>query len=205
MAEGPPLGTRVEIFWSGDLVWFAGSVTNRRVVEGVVLHCISYDDGEKHWHALEAEQWRREDSHRQHAADGDASSAPAEDEAAAAPPAPPPPPPAEPAAAAVSRRSPIAIGIAVLAGALLAVVLAVAVAGHDRAIPPAPPGAPGAPRSYRGSPLSSARAPGAPGAPLRPDDDDEILCDCGWTRVPGQSCKETRQKSGFPCWKDCCA
>jgi hypothetical protein len=60
------------------------------------------------------------------------------------------------------------------------------------------------PRSPRAPP---ARAPSATAptwtAPT-PDDDDEILCDCGWTRWPGQSCEETRSATGFPCWKDCC-
>ena len=37
------------------------------------------------------------------------------------------------------------------------------------------------------------------------EDDDEILCDCAWTRWPGQSCAETKGKDGFPCWRDCCA
>ena len=52
-------------------------------------------------------------------------------------------------------------------------------------------------------PPRSPRAPPMP--PPMPEDDDEILCDCGWTRYPGQSCKETRGRDGFPCWQDCCA
>ena len=49
------------------------------------------------------------------------------------------------------------------------------------------------------------RAPPGFDEPLiNPDDDDEILCDCGWILWPGQSCKETKGKAGFPCWDSCC-
>ena len=37
------------------------------------------------------------------------------------------------------------------------------------------------------------------------EDDDEILCDCGWTNYAGQSCAESRGKEGFPCWFACCS
>ena len=40
---------------------------------------------------------------------------------------------------------------------------------------------------------------------LPEEDDHEIYCDCAWERWPGQSCEETRHKSGFPCWSDCCS
>ena len=39
----------------------------------------------------------------------------------------------------------------------------------------------------------------------RDDDDDEILCDCAWTKWPGQSCDETLGRPGFPCWRSCCS
>ena len=49
-----------------------------------------------------------------------------------------------------------------------------------------------------------ARKP--PPLPQEDDDDDhEILCDCGWTRIPGQSCEETRGKPDFGCWPHCCS
>jgi hypothetical protein len=54
-------------------------------------------------------------------------------------------------------------------------------------------------------PPAAARQPVRPPPFTPPDDDDEILCDCAWTRWPGQSCDETRGRSGFPCWRDCCA
>lgn len=41
--------------------------------------------------------------------------------------------------------------------------------------------------------------------PPPPEDDDEILCDCGWTNYAGQSCAESRGKEGFPCWSACCS
>jgi len=53
--------------------------------------------------------------------------------------------------------------------------------------------------------LRSPRAPPMPPPVPEDDDDHEILCDCAWTRYPGQSCKETRGRDGFPCWQDCCA
>jgi len=48
-------------------------------------------------------------------------------------------------------------------------------------------------------PLPPRRPP-----PLIHDDDDEILCDCAWVAVPGQSCRETNGNAGFPCWAHCC-
>ena len=54
-------------------------------------------------------------------------------------------------------------------------------------------------------PPSPRMPPPLPAPTLPPDDDDdEILCDCGWTRVEGQSCVETAGKEGFACWSDCC-
>lgn len=50
------------------------------------------------------------------------------------------------------------------------------------------------------APPPVTRAPAAP----HDDDDHELLCDCGWTRWPGQSCRETRSKPGFACWHHCC-
>ena len=54
------------------------------------------------------------------------------------------------------------------------------------------------------APPSLPRRPKAP----HPDDDDEILCDCGWTRWPGQSCRQTQKThmatGAFPCWDHCC-
>ena len=35
--------------------------------------------------------------------------------------------------------------------------------------------------------------------------DHDIYCDCAWEAWPGQSCQETRNRPGFPCWSDCCA
>ena len=62
------------------------------------------------------------------------------------------------------------------------------------------------------SPPLSPRPPLQPPSPNRlsprpppPEDDDEILCDCGWTSYAGQSCSESRGKEGFPCWSDCCS
>ena len=37
------------------------------------------------------------------------------------------------------------------------------------------------------------------------DHDHDIYCDCAWEAWPGQSCQETRNMPGFPCWSDCCA
>lgn len=58
----------------------------------------------------------------------------------------------------------------------------------------------------------SPRPPLQPPSPNRlsprpppPEDDDEILCDCGWTNYAGQSCPESRGKEGFPCWSECCS
>ena len=53
---------------------------------------------------------------------------------------------------------------------------------------------------WRGPPTAPPSAP-----PEEHDEDHEVLCDCGWTRVPGQSCAETRGKPDFGCWSDCCA
>ena len=81
--------------------------------------------------------------------------------------------------------------------------------------PPLPVHSPGAPRAPRAPPMLSdrqlarGRAPSlgrAPPIPPTPpdDDDDEILCDCGWTKVPGQACADTKGKPNFACWGDCC-
>ena len=53
---------------------------------------------------------------------------------------------------------------------------------------------------WRGPPTAPSSAP-----PEEHDEDHEVLCDCGWARVPGQSCAETRGKPDFGCWSDCCA
>ena len=83
---------------------------------------------------------------------------------------------------------------ALLITAMFIGLLAVLVAWHQRrnAATPAP---------SQSSPHLRSPPPHLP----VPDDDDEILCDCGWTRWPGQSCEETRGKAGFPCWPECCA
>ena len=54
------------------------------------------------------------------------------------------------------------------------------------------------------SPVYAAPPYNAPLSPA-PDDDDEILCDCAWTRYKGQSCSATRGRENFPCWTYCCA
>ena len=60
-------------------------------------------------------------------------------------------------------------------------------------------------------PWSPQPPPGTPSPnrlsprPPPPEDDDEILCDCGWTNYAGQSCAESRGKEGFPCWFACCS
>ena len=36
------------------------------------------------------------------------------------------------------------------------------------------------------------------------DDDNEVLCDCAWTRHQGQNCRQTEGQPDFPCWADCC-
>ena len=73
------------------------------------------------------------------------------------------------------------------------------------------------------APAPAAAAAAAAAPPLHPptprisppppmpddhDDDDhhhdhEMLCDCAWTRVTGQSCDQTKGK-GLSCWRDCC-
>ena len=75
---------------------------------------------------------------------------------------------------------------------------------HTR--PPTPPATipqlhNAAPKSpYLISPVSPRPSPHQP-----EDDDDEILCDCRWTRWPGQSCDETSGNPNFPCWPHCCS
>ena len=71
---------------------------------------------------------------------------------------------------------------------------------------PAPPSSPStakspAPAMY--TPHGQCIAPPRP-PPPEDDLDDEILCDCAWTSVAGQSCHETDGKGGFPCWSTCC-
>ena len=72
-----------------------------------------------------------------------------------------------------------------------------------RPLPPAPATCPPAPPPSKGPRKAPPRHPRQPLTPPH-DDDDEILCDCAWTRYEGQSCTATRDKSGFPCWDDCC-
>ena len=98
-----------------------------------------------------------------------------------------------PAERALLRRLRMVAVLVCVAAAVLAILLQ---AGPS----PAPP-----PALSRRSPRPPRSSPRPPLMPPPPDDDDEILCDCGWTRYKGQSCQESRGKSGFPCWASCCS
>ena len=83
---------------------------------------------------------------------------------------------------------------------------------NQQAMPPAasfssppPSAAPQEPPMYTPDGHPVARAPPRPPPPEDDHDDDEILCDCTWTSVAGQSCRETDGKEGFPCWPACCS
>lgn len=66
--------------------------------------------------------------------------------------------------------------------------------------PPLPPGV-----SMPPWPLPSTRRPKLP-QNYYDDDDDEILCDCAWTNISGQSCTQTKGKQDFQgCWASCCS
>ena len=49
------ISRRVEVYWQGSDMWFPGYIDDQRTRGGRVELHISYDDGEKKWHALQDE------------------------------------------------------------------------------------------------------------------------------------------------------
>lgn len=56
--EGPKLGSKVKVWWTGESRWFKGIVDDVKTQKnGRMLHHISYDDGDDHWHHLPSLHW----------------------------------------------------------------------------------------------------------------------------------------------------
>ena len=59
------VGQRISVHWEGDGAWFEGRVVDfkrRAPCEAVPsgrIHRVNYDDGDRKWHDLFAERWRR--------------------------------------------------------------------------------------------------------------------------------------------------
>lgn len=56
--DGPKLGSKVKVWWTGESRWFKGVVDDVKIQKsGRTLHHISYDDGDDQWHHLPSLHW----------------------------------------------------------------------------------------------------------------------------------------------------